>query len=537
METEVLNGQIFKKMLDTGLSYLAVRYKDVDQLNVFPVPDGDTGTNMYLTMASAVQEAGNTRNQSSIGTVAEAAARGALMGARGNSGVILSQLLRGMAHRLKNMDRVSAKVFAQAMDEGVKVAVKAIMRPVEGTILTVARDSAREALNAAGKNLPIAEILKKTCRAAEKTLNRTPEMLPVLREAGVVDAGGMGWLIILQGFRAGLQNGRVPEIKAGETEKVPEIRIPKGKEKLKYPYCTELLIKSDRIDTLELKENLEKLGDSLMVVGAEGLARVHIHSDHPGSVLEACLRFGPLTQVKVTNMNEQAQEAADSRAGEAAPKPYAIISVANGEGLQKMMESLGADRVITGGQTMNPSTRELLEAIEEVKADTVIILPNNGNILMTANQVAELTSKKVKVVPSRTIPQGLAAMLAASPSVSADKLAAKMEESLSRVKTGEVTFAVRDTTIDGQKVKKGAIIGLFDDRIVKWGDEADDVVIGLLEKMAAPEDELCAVYYGEMISREEAARLVSILEKSFSELEFELYSGGQPLYYYILSVE
>jgi len=537
VETEVLSGYELKKMLNSGLAYLAVRYKDVDLLNVFPVPDGDTGTNMYLTLTSAVQEVGKAGNLSSIGGVAEAASRGALMGARGNSGVILSQLLRGMARCLKNMDRVSAKVFAQALDEGVKVAVKAVIRPVEGTILTVARESAKEALKASGKNLSIVEMLKKTCQAAEKTLNRTPEMLSALREAGVVDAGGMGWLIILQGFRAGLEDGRTPGFAQAEPGKPPDIKLEKVKHVLKYPYCTEILIKTDNADTGKLQEGLQKLGDSLLVVGTEGFARIHIHSAHPGTVLEECLKHGSLTQVKVTNMNEQTSQAEAGKDREPALKPYGIVSVAIGEGIKKIMESLGADKVITGGQTMNPSAGEMLQAIEDVKAETVIILPNNSNILMAANQVAELSDMQVKVVPSRTVPQGLAALLAVTPGASTEKIVENMTESVKNVKTGEITYAVRDTQVDGQKVQKGAIIGLHDNQIVNWGSEVGNVVLGLLEKMAAPDDEVCTLYHGEMVTGEEARSLLGILEEKFANLEFELHYGGQPLYYYIISVE
>ncbi len=536
METEVLTGPDLKKMLDYGLVRLTDRYKEVDSLNVFPVPDGDTGTNMYLTLAAAVKEVETLNDICSIDAVAEAVSRGALMGARGNSGVILSQLFRGLARGLKNMDKASVKAFVQALDEGVKVAYTAVIKPVEGTILTVAREAAAEALKAARKNLPVKEILKAVCLAAEETLNRTPEMLPVLQEAGVVDAGGMGWLIILQGFRSGLEKGQDTVIEKTGTD----YSRPAGERLtnmvegcLRYPYCTEVLIKARDSELNCLKEILERLGDSLLVVETEEFIKVHIHSAHPGEVLENCLKYGSLTDIKINNMNEQMAKAASPKTD----KPYGIVSVAVGEGIKKIMESLGADKVIYGGQTMNPSTQELLRAVEEIDAGTVIILPNNGNILLTAKQVGNLSNKQIRVIPTRTIPQGLAALLAIPPGTGIKEIIQSMADSFNHVKTGEVTYAVRDTKIDGKEIKKGSIIGLYDDKIVETGSEVPTVVLGLLKKMITPEDEVCTLYYGEAVTGPEAENLAVTLAEQFSHLEFEFYAGGQPLYYYIISVE
>ncbi len=536
MVTEFLTGQDLKKMLSSGLVYLEEKYKEIDSLNVFPVPDGDTGTNMYLTLAAAVKETEAVNDQSSVSAVAEAASQGALMGARGNSGVILSQLMRGLARGLKNMDSVPGKVFAKALDEGTRVAYLAVIKPVEGTILTVAREAAKEAQKAARLNQPLPEVLQAACQAAEETLNRTPDMLPALREAGVVDAGGMGWLIILQGFCGGLLDDRptVPAKTRVEYARPAAAGIASGIEAdLEFPYCTEVLIKSGGMKTEGLKNNLLELGDSLMIVDSDGLVRVHIHSAHPGVILETCLKYGSLTDIKINNMNEQKAKTAFPKA----KKTFGVVAVAAGEGLKNIMTSLGADRVITGGQTMNPSIQELVQAVEDIEAGTVIILPNNSNILLTANQVGSLTGKQVKVIPTRTVPQGLAALVAIPAGAEVKKVVKSMQSSLGRVKTGEVTYAVRDTKIDGQEIKKGSIIGLFNDKIVQTGSAVREVVSGLLERMITPADEICTLYSGEMIADQEAQDLVGQLAEKFSQVEFELHSGGQPLYYYIISVE
>lgn len=532
VETSILNGLDLKRMLDSGLARLTDRYKEVDSLNVFPVPDGDTGTNMYLTLIGAVNETDTAADKNSIGDVAAAAARGALMGARGNSGVILSQLLRGLAKGLKNMDRVTGKVFAEALDEGVKAAFKAVMKPVEGTILTVAREAAKEAVRAAGQSSAVINILQASCIAAEKTLELTPELLPVLKEAGVVDAGGMGWLIILQGFSLAQEGGEI----AYNNYAVPAPKInaaAEGQGSFKYPYCTEALVNKNKSNVLGLREKLSKFGDSLMVVETDGYIRVHIHSDHPGEVLEICLKYGSLKNVKINNMKEQA-------AGKTSPKdarPFGIVAVAPGEGLKEIMESLGADRIVLGGQTMNPSTRELLLGVEEIDSDTVIILPNNSNILMTANQVGLLTSKQIKVIPATTVPQGIAALMAYTPGAQIDKITGLMSESLKRVKTGEVTYAVKKSKYDGQVIKKDSVIGLFDDKIVNVGSNVTEVVLSLLKKMVTPADEVCTLYYGDMITSLEAKNLMERIAQQFADMEFELHYGGQPLYYYIISVE
>lgn len=545
MTTELLNGHDVRRMFDAALAGLAERHKEIDALNVFPVPDGDTGTNMYLTFTSAVEEAGRISDAASVRFVVEAAARGALMGARGNSGVILSQLLRGFAQELKNSDQMNSIIFAQALEEGVNVAFKAIMKPVEGTILTVAREAARAALKISARNPNIIDLLRTTCNVAEETLRNTPQMLPVLAEAGVVDAGGMGWLVILRGFQTGVSFDSARELHDNTANAVTDADRERPEAfDLQYPYCTELLVNTSG-GTLGLRNSLEQLGDSLMIAESGSLTRIHVHSAHPGEVIETCLRYGSLKDVKVTNMIDQAAQVA-----KAAPagnmmtpksggngKPFGIVSVAMGEGIKSVMESLGADIVITGGQTMNPSTQEMLSAVEQLSTDTAVILPNNKNIIMSANQLTDLSDKKIVVIPTQSIPQGLAALLTITPASDLEKTVKSMIEASSGVKTGEVTYAVRSTKVNDRAIEKGEIIGLYDDEITAAGNEIRAVVTELLKKMITPDSEVCSLYFGEEVNSEAAQELFNQLAEQFPELEFELISGGQPLYYYIISLE
>jgi len=543
--TEILNGNDIRRMLDNALAGLAERYKEIDALNVFPVPDGDTGTNMYFTFISAVEEAARAGDASSVSSVVEAAARGALMGARGNSGVILSQLLRGFAQQLKNSDKIDSIAFAQALEEGVKVSYKAIMKPVEGTILTVAREAAKIALEISNHTPNIVELLQITCDVAEETLQKTPKMLPALAEAGVVDAGGVGWLVILKGLLIGVSGEPAKKIYSTTTDAFTDADREKPEDiDLQYPYCTELLVNTTG-GILGLRNSLEQLGDSLMIAESGSLTRVHVHSAHPGEVIEICLHYGTLKDVKVTNMSDQAAEVANSatedsmvRQGSGKDgKPFGILAVAVGEGITNVMKSLGADIIITGGQTMNPSTQEMLSAAEQLTTDTVIILPNNRNIIMSANQLADLSDKKIVVIPTKSIPQGLSALLAIIPGSDLEKTVTLMAEACNRVKTGEVTYAVRSTKINDWSIEKGEIIGLCDDEITAVGNEVSEVVTELLKTMVLPDSEVCSLYFGDKVNSEDAHELLNQLSGHFLDLEFELISGGQPLYYYIISLE
>ena len=535
MGTDILNGNDYQKMLLSGLAQLNERYREVDLLNVFPVPDGDTGTNMYLTLSAAVNEVARGKCSSSIGEVAELASMGSLMGARGNSGVILSRLFRGFAKAVKDMNQISGKVFAQALNEGVNLAVKAVLKPVEGTILTVGRAAAKEAISASEKKHSMEKILMDTCIAAEKTLNLTPEMLPVLKEAGVVDAGGMGWLIILKGFYLSLQSSETDLFdKASEAPAPKPVTVNTGISiDLKFPYCTELLIRSVVSDYSLLKESLEKIGDSFVFVDSDGLIKVHIHTAKPGLVLENCLKYGPIFDVKINNMDEQSANALVK----IEKKPFGVVSVSVGDGITRIMKSLGADEVILGGQSMNPSAKEILLAVEKVNSETVLILPNNSNIMLTAGQVSGLTNKKVVVIPSKTIPQGLAALLSINPMMETETMINSLNSAISSVKTGEVTYAVRDTLVNSKKVAKGDIIGLSDGEILEVGSDISNTVINLMKKMITPDNEICSIYFGNLVTTENANNLFQELENSFPDLEFDLHYGGQPLYYYIISVE
>ncbi len=528
MDAENINGYNLYNMLASGLAALSKRYKEVDLLNVFPVPDGDTGTNMFHTLSAAVEEAA-AHNTSSVGKIAKAASQGALMGARGNSGVILSQLLRGFAQALIDKETITAKDFSRALVEGVNIAVKAVMKPVEGTILTVAREASKTAVREANKNQPLKQVLLETCKTAESTLMNTPDLLPVLKEARVVDAGGMGWLIILQGFYAWFSGDskwiseREQYHSEENTNKAPDFE---------YPYCTEILFKLGNTDCEGLKEKLMVYGDSLLTAASDGLFKVHIHTDCPQEVLGICLKYGSLSKVKIENMNQQAVR----KEYEMPKKPFGIISVASGEGITKIMKSLGADDIISGGQSMNPSISQILEKVKKLNTDTVIILPNNSNIILSAKQVPEMTGKTVHVIPTRTIAEGVAALLSASPEMKPSQVVDVMVSAAKSIKTGEVTYAVRDTTINGIEIKEGNSIGLFEDKVTV-GDNLNDTVIKLLDKMIFPDCEVCTIYFGEMTDKYEAEQLASEISERFPEIDVELLDGGQPVYYYIISVE
>lgn len=534
MIKEVIYGYDLQKMLASGLALLTQKHKEVDMLNVFPVPDGDTGTNMYLTLSAAVEES-RKNNSKSVGDIAEAASRGALMGARGNSGVILSQLFRGFSLALKGKEFVTGKEFTRGLVEGVDLAVRAVMKPVEGTILTVARSASQSAVKASDRKMSIEHILEEACMAAENTLKNTPDMLPALKKAGVVDAGGMGWVIILRGFLSGLKGQENLDLALPQNDQL--IVNPNDSSKdsnFRFPYCTEVLVRTDI--PIEKLPVFETLGDSLLVAAQEGLVKIHIHTDHPGEIIETCLKLGPLVNVKINNMNEEAGEAAARKKYSKTSKSFGIISVASGEGITKIMESLGADEIIPGGQSMNPSIKELLQSVNEVDAETIIILPNNSNILLSANQVAGVTDKKVAIVPTRSIPEGLSALLAINPGMETDDAITSMSKAASDVKSGEVTYAVRDTVVNGIQINKGDIIGLFKDEIIPAGT-IPEAVVNLLKTMISPDNEVCSIYYGKDIDVKDAENILSELQSVFPDVEFDIQYGGQPIYYYFISVE
>ncbi len=539
MIIEYIDGQLFKKMIFEGAQSLEQNKQIVNALNVFPVPDGDTGTNMSLTMQSAVREV-KAVNTNSLEEIAGALANGSLMGARGNSGVILSQLFRGFAKGVKGKKKLTTMDLAKALKSGADTAYKAVMRPVEGTILTVARESAEKALLIAKREKNHVVFLEKAIAEAEETLRRTPEMLKVLKEAGVVDSGGKGLIYIYGGALAAL-TGKTTHI---EDEEITQIVIEDEHhhgEDLEFGYCTEFIIRGAHVDTEALKSKIETLGDSMLVVGNENVVKVHIHTNNPGKVMEYGIELGPLADIKVDNMRLQHRPTAESpvktQPREAEAKAYGMITVTMGKGLTKIFSDLGIDQIIEGGQTMNPSTEDFLKAIDETNAETIFILPNNSNIIMAANQAKEISSKNIQVIPSKSVPQGITAALAFNPEAAIEENEAEMTKALQNVKTGQVTFAVRDTSFNDIVIEKDDILGIGNGEIKASGKGVEAVSLELLKKMVSDEDEMITLLYGDEVSEEEANHLVELVEESFPNCDVEIYYGGQPLYYYIFSVE
>lgn len=541
----LLDGEKYARMIRQAAVLLAGQKEEINALNVFPVPDGDTGTNMYLTMVSAAKEVDKV-SSSTLGLVADAAARGSLMGARGNSGVILSQLLRGIAIGLKNTDQADPAVFADALAKGTEVAYRAVMKPVEGTILTVARGASEAAQNAARAKKTTEEVFAAAYTGAGNALAKTPKLLPVLAQFGVVDAGGKGWEVVLKGFQAGAV-GCEAAVEAlmepqGNPAVTPDLSgITAGQTKpgfagitgLQFKYCTELLVNGRKLSTETIRSRLDKLGDSLMVVGTDETVKVHLHTDRPGKVLEICLEYGELDQIKVDNMSlQQRQDMPDTDS-----KPVGTVVVAAGRGLEKIFVSLGADGVVSGGQTMNPSAEEIARAVDGVPAENVIILPNNGNIILTAQLARKLSRKNVEIVPSRTVQQGVAALLAMVPDKDLTENIRLMQESMRHVISGEVTYAVRDSDYNGRVIKKGDVLGIAEDEIRLVGRDVNAVTEELILSLLDNQKEVLTVYYGEGITAEQAGALAATINEKRPQVDMEVHFGGQPLYYYLFSVE
>ncbi|SIS37788.1 DAK2 domain-containing protein [Salimicrobium flavidum] len=552
MSLQELDGQTFAAMVLQGSRYLSKNAQMIDALNVFPVPDGDTGTNMNLSMTSGEEEVRNVATNHT-GDVSKALAKGLLMGARGNSGVILSQLFRGLSKSMEKKETVTTTEYAEAMKHGVETAYKAVMKPVEGTILTVAREASEEAGKAAEEEKEFIPFFERIVTAAKKSLENTPELLPVLKEVGVVDSGGQGFLTIYEGFLANLKGEEVPEgnsvvdiedMVSAEHHKLNQDFM--NSEDIHYGYCTEFMVKFEEkkleatpFDQEAFREALSEFGDSLLVVSDEELIKVHVHVEDPGRALTLGQQYGSLTNIKIENMREQHT----SLVGEHHKPPkeksrYGIVTVAMGEGVKKLFESLGVSVVIEGGQTMNPSTQDLSEAIEKAHAEYVIILPNNKNIVMSAEQAAELAKEEATVVPSKSIPQGMSAMLGFSAEASLEENREIMTDMLKDVKTGQVTYAVRDTKIDGITIEKDHFMGIFDGDITVSHSERIDVAKDLISEMIdEEEDEILTIIYGEEITESELTELKAYVEAEFEEMEVEIHDGGQPIYSYIFSVE
>jgi len=536
------NGRELKLLLHAGSVWLEKHAASINALNVFPVPDGDTGTNMVLTMQAALEEIGAVADDSAA-TVARAAAHGSLMGARGNSGVILSQLLRGLAAGLDNKPQFDGADFAAALTEASVTAYKGVIKPVEGTILTVGREAAEAAQAAVEEgHRDFLQVMERVVAAARDSVARTPSLLDVLREAGVVDAGGQGLFIILEGGLRHMKGESVEIVEIAEAMAVPMDSAP-GEKEMEWGYCTEFILKGRGLDLEEIKERITAWGDSVMVVGDESTIRVHVHTFRPGEVVSYVSSKGTLHSIKIDNMQDQHQEylvmGEDTKAAPTAEEMsgIAIVAVVSGPGLQRVFNSLGVSSIVPGGQTMNPSTQELLQAVEAQGANDVILLPNNGNVFLAAEKAKELSQKNVVVVPSDTIPQGISALLAFNYRSDLAKNSAAMERATQNTETAEITRAIRSVKINGLEVEEGEIIGLLNGDLTASGTTIEEVVFRLLEQMKALECEIITVYYGEDVTQSQAEDLVSKVQEGYPQQEVELINGGQPHYYCIISAE
>lgn len=544
-----IDGSDFVRALKGGTIKLESHRDKVDQLNVFPVPDGDTGTNMFLTLQSAVREGEKSQDQP-LGKVARSVSTGSLMGARGNSGVILSQIFRGIAIYLDHKEKVDAKELAQAMKAGSRTAYEAVMKPVEGTILTIIREIGRGCEEEAKKNDDVIKVVLAGIRCGYNALEKTPMMLPVLREAGVVDAGGQGLLFFMEGFAEALAFDHELNLDAlrwgwtaaEEVKVVPVEELPH----LDYRYCTELLLKGQKLNIEGIKNHLGKLGDSLLVVGDDRLVKVHVHTNHPGRVLEYCLQVGDLNDIKINNMQEEVHQHRNNwpvESGAAQPSlseapKVGLVAVGSGQGVVEILKSLGVNRVVEGGQTMNPSTEDLLKACQEIRSPAVIILPNNSNIILAAQQAALLAKdQEVRVVATRSVMQCISALIAFNPDGDLDDMVAAMEEEVSRVKYAEITRAVRDSAVNGLDIKADDIIGIVEDSIKIKADDNQSAVEAVLAEMADEDSELITLFYGADINENEAQELKSKLQLRYANYEIQVHYGGQPHYSYYISVE
>lgn len=531
------SGEELKRLLGAGTAWLEKNATAINLLNVFPVPDGDTGTNMLLTMQAALEEIAHSPDHS-VAAIAHGVAHGALMGARGNSGVILSQLFRGLVKGLDGEENLSAAKFAAAMKEASAVAYRGVIKPVEGTILTVAREAAEAAVAAAAERDDLLYVLERVVAAAKESVARTPSLLSVLREAGVVDAGGQGLFIILEGILRFVK-GESMEVAMPAEAAVAKMSTAPSEGGMEYGYCTEFIIEGRDLNLEEIKEKIDSLGDSTMVVGDENLVRVHIHTFRPGSVLEYATGLGVLHKIKVDNIQDQHRHFLqfDREAVPPGEGGIAVVAVVTGAGLTRVFESLGISAIVPGGQTMNPSIEELLRAIDSLEAEKVIVLPNNENVIMSAQQARELSAKEVVIVPTATIPQGISAFLALDQRADLKTNAEAMERAAKGVQTAEITRAIRSTQIKGLQVEEGAVIGLLNGDLTASGDTLEEVAQEMLRQMGAERYEIITVYYGEDVSQDQAERLASEVRRRYPEQEVELIAGEQPHYHYILSAE
>lgn len=537
MIVKYIDNVTFKKMLLGAAANLENNKKIVDSLNVFPVPDGDTGTNMNLTVQSAMREMNNLQ-ESTITHLADAVANGSLMGARGNSGVILSQLFRGMAKGLKGAMKIDCKIIAESFKSASDTAYKAVMKPVEGTILTVARETAEKAMTTYEEYDDTVLFLESLLDQAKNTLNRTPDMLKVLKQADVVDAGGKGLVFLIEGALAALKGVEIKheevEQQVIETEK--ELMGFSSEDEIIFTYCTEFFIKNPTKTAEEFLSKIYDKGDSIVCVGDEKLIKTHIHTNNPGQILAIAVKYGELSQIKIDNMKEQFRERFKNKKSDE-KKKYGFVSIGVGDGIEKVFSDLNVDVFLSGGQTMNPSTEDILAAANSVNAEHIIILPNNGNIILAATQAKEISEKDLYVIPSKSIPQGITAMLAFKEDSSVEENVSAMTKAVKEVKTGQVTYAVRDTVFNDMKIKKDEVIALSEGNIVAHGENPEEQTLELIKEMVDEDSFLITIFFGEMVDKKIAEELKKQVEKEAEECDVEVIYGGQPLYYYIISVE
>ena len=539
---QYIEGKMLRDMFVSGANNLQNHKELVDKLNVFPVPDGDTGTNMSLTISYAMKELAKVENDS-ITEIGKSLSKGSLMGARGNSGVILSQIIRGFSKSIEGKEQISTEDLAKAFKNGSDTAYKAVIKPIEGTILTVVRESGEYAIKAAKKEKDLLKFLEMVIDEANKSLERTPELLKNLKEAGVVDSGGKGLVLIYEGMYEALKGNpiKAKDLNDSNVSEVKQAGTSINTEDIKFCYCTEFILESNSISDTEIRDIMLKYGDSLAVVGDEGIIKVHVHTNDPGLVLQDALKHGQLVTIKIENMKLQHENTlvgdTDEIAQSVEEKEYGFIATSMGEGLAKIFKDFGVDYIIEGGQTMNPSTEDFMNAIETINARNIFIFPNNSNIIMAANQAKELSDKNIIVIPTKNTPQGFTALVNFNADASVEENEQALMESLTMVKSGQVTFAVRDTVMNDVEVKEGNIIGIAESKLMDAGDSVDEITTSLVEKLVDEDSAIITLFYGEDVTEEDANNLRDELEEKFEDLDIELYYGGQPLYYYLISVE
>ena len=552
MATKTINAEMLSEMFLAGAANIEAKKEYINELNVFPVPDGDTGTNMSLTIMAAAKEVAALENPD-MASLAKAISSGSLRGARGNSGVILSQLFRGFTKAFKEVDEIDVLTLAGALVKAKETAYKAVMKPKEGTILTVARGIADKGLELAETTEDLEEFIPQVIEYGEEVLAKTPEMLPVLKEAGVVDSGGQGLIEVLKGCYDAFLGKEVDYSRISPSTSVNATKISaETNAEIKFGYCTEFIIMTEKeftdADEMDFKAFLESIGDSIVCVADDEIVKIHVHTNDPGLAIQRALTYGQLSRMKIDNMREEHEEklirdaeklAKEQKAkAKEEQKEFGFIAVSIGEGLNQIFKELGVDYIIEGGQTMNPSTDDMLNAIDEVNAKNVFIFPNNKNITLAANQAKSLVKdKEVIVIPTKTVPQGITAIINFVPDMSAEENEEAMLEAIKYVKTGQVTYAVRDTSIDGKEIHVGDIMGIGDSGILAVGSEIAQTTKEMLAELVDDDSELISIYYGTDVSEEDAESLVAEIEELYPDVDIDVHSGGQPIYYYVLAVE